>query len=107
MYAGSTPKKQESTSKRSAQLTGIDLLELGVREWLASDTSRSVNGASSDVTGRPREETAGEAIQRIDALCPWLVGAKRPNIYGDLSAMAIRRRQVYTFWCNELRKASR
>ena len=26
---------------------------------------------------RPREETAAEAIQRIDALCPWLVGAER------------------------------
>ena len=26
---------------------------------------------------RPREETAGEAIRRIDALCPWLVGAER------------------------------
>ena len=24
----------------------------------------------------PREETAAEAIQRIDALCPWLVGAE-------------------------------
>ena len=26
---------------------------------------------------RPREETAAEAIRRIDALCPWLVGAER------------------------------
>ncbi len=26
---------------------------------------------------RPCEETAAEAIQRIDALCPWLVGAER------------------------------
>jgi|HubBroStandDraft_5_1064220.scaffolds.fasta_scaffold1272442_1 hypothetical protein len=26
---------------------------------------------------RPREETAGEASRRIDALCPWLVGAER------------------------------
>lgn len=26
---------------------------------------------------RPREETAGEAIRRIDAWCPWLVGAER------------------------------
>lgn len=26
---------------------------------------------------RPREETSGEAIRRIDALCPWLVGAER------------------------------
>jgi len=26
---------------------------------------------------RPHEETAGEAIRRIDALCPWLVGAER------------------------------
>jgi hypothetical protein len=26
---------------------------------------------------RPREETAGEAIRRIDALCPWLVGVER------------------------------
>ena len=26
---------------------------------------------------RPCEETAGEAIQRIDALCPWLVGVER------------------------------
>jgi len=25
----------------------------------------------------PREETAGEAIRRIDFLCPWLVGAER------------------------------
>lgn len=24
-----------------------------------------------------REETAGKAIRRIDALCPWLVGAER------------------------------
>ena len=29
---------------------------------------------------RPREETAGEAIRRIDALCPWLVGAERREI---------------------------
>jgi hypothetical protein len=29
---------------------------------------------------RPREETAGEAIRRIDALCPWLVGAARCEI---------------------------
>ena len=27
--------------------------------------------------GRPREETACEAIGRIDALCPWLVGVER------------------------------
>ena len=26
---------------------------------------------------QPRQETAAEAIQRIDALCPWLVGAER------------------------------
>jgi hypothetical protein len=26
---------------------------------------------------RPYEETAAEAIRRIDALCPWLVGAER------------------------------
>ena len=26
---------------------------------------------------RPRQETSGEAIRRIDALCPWLVGAER------------------------------
>ena len=26
---------------------------------------------------RPRVETAGEAIRRIDTLCPWLVGAER------------------------------
>jgi len=26
---------------------------------------------------RPREETAGEAIRRIDALCPWLFGVER------------------------------
>ena len=26
---------------------------------------------------RPNEETAAEAIRRIDALCPWLVGAER------------------------------
>ncbi len=26
---------------------------------------------------RPCEETAAEAIRRIDALCPWLVGAER------------------------------
>ena len=26
--------------------------------------------------GRPHEETAAEAIRRIDALCPWLVGAE-------------------------------
>ena len=26
---------------------------------------------------RPREETAAEAIRRIDALCPWLVGVER------------------------------
>jgi hypothetical protein len=25
---------------------------------------------------RPYEETAAEAIQRIDTLCPWLVGAE-------------------------------
>ena len=31
-------------------------------------------------TSRPREETAGEAIRRIDALCPWLVGAERREI---------------------------
>ena len=32
------------------------------------------------VTGelsRPPEETAAEAIRRIDALCPWLVGVER------------------------------
>jgi hypothetical protein len=28
-------------------------------------------------TSRPHEETAAEAIRRIDALCPWLVGAER------------------------------
>jgi len=28
---------------------------------------------------RPREETAADAIRRIDALCPWLVGAERPE----------------------------
>ena len=27
--------------------------------------------------GRPREETATEAIRCINALCPWLVGAER------------------------------
>lgn len=26
---------------------------------------------------RPHEETTAEAIRRIDALCPWLVGAER------------------------------
>ena len=26
---------------------------------------------------QPHEETAAEAIRRIDALCPWLVGAER------------------------------
>ena len=26
---------------------------------------------------RPHEETAAEAIGRIDALCPWLVGVER------------------------------
>ena len=26
---------------------------------------------------RPHEETAAEAIRRIDAQCPWLVGAER------------------------------
>jgi len=26
---------------------------------------------------RPHEETAAAAIRRIDALCPWLVGAER------------------------------
>jgi len=26
---------------------------------------------------RTRVETAGEAIRRIDVLCPWLVGAER------------------------------
>jgi hypothetical protein len=26
---------------------------------------------------QPREETAAEAIRRIDALCPWLVGVER------------------------------
>ena len=26
---------------------------------------------------RPLTETAGEAIRRIDALCPWLAGAER------------------------------
>ena len=26
---------------------------------------------------RPHEETAAEAIRRIDALCPWLVAAER------------------------------
>ena len=31
-------------------------------------------------TSRPREETAGEAIRRIDALCPWLIGAERREI---------------------------
>ena len=25
---------------------------------------------------QPRQETAAEAIRRIDALCPWLVGAE-------------------------------
>ena len=26
---------------------------------------------------QPHQETAAEAIRRIDALCPWLVGAER------------------------------
>jgi hypothetical protein len=26
---------------------------------------------------QPHEETAAEAIRRIDALCPWLVGVER------------------------------
>jgi hypothetical protein len=26
---------------------------------------------------RPHEETSAEAIRRIDALCPWLVGVER------------------------------
>jgi hypothetical protein len=26
---------------------------------------------------QPHEETAAEAMRRIDALCPWLVGAER------------------------------
>jgi hypothetical protein len=26
---------------------------------------------------QPREETAAEALRRIDALCPWLVGVER------------------------------
>ena len=29
---------------------------------------------------RPHEETAAEAIRRIDALCPWLVGAERCEV---------------------------
>ncbi len=28
-------------------------------------------------SSRPAQETAAEAIQRIDALCPWLVGVER------------------------------
>ena len=27
-------------------------------------------------SSRPHEETAAEAIRRIDALCPWLVGVE-------------------------------
>ena len=27
----------------------------------------------------PERETAHEAIKRIDALCPWLIGAERPT----------------------------
>ena len=27
--------------------------------------------------GRPHSETVGEAIRRIDALCPWLVDVER------------------------------
>jgi hypothetical protein len=37
-------------------------------------------GRSVPVTpeiARPHKETAAEAIRRIDALCPWLVGAER------------------------------
>jgi hypothetical protein len=33
--------------------------------------------ASVRELSRPHEETAAEAIRRIDALCPWLVGAER------------------------------
>lgn len=28
-------------------------------------------------SSRPHEETAAEAIRRINSLCPWLVGAER------------------------------
>jgi hypothetical protein len=31
----------------------------------------------ADELRRPHEETAAEAIRRIDTLCPWLVGAER------------------------------
>ena len=34
---------------------------------------------------RPCEETAGEAIRRIDALCPWLVGVEHCEARGRAS----------------------
>jgi hypothetical protein len=43
-----------------------------------SNKAREVPGTRE--ISRPREETAGEAIRRMDALCPWLVGAERREI---------------------------
>ncbi len=33
--------------------------------------------ATATPTPEPARETAREAIERIDALCPWLIGAER------------------------------
>jgi len=33
--------------------------------------------SSAREPSRPHQETAAEAIRRIDALCPWLAGAER------------------------------
>jgi hypothetical protein len=58
-----------------------DMRRVGARGGHARARNQRLRKASQvPVTreiSRPREETAGEAIRRIDALCPWLVGVER------------------------------
>jgi len=46
------------------------------------------NAVKAPVThqlSRSHDETAAEAIRRIDAVCPWLVGAERGELRGRVS----------------------
>jgi hypothetical protein len=57
-----------------------DMRRIGARGGRARARNLRLRKAGTVPTcelSRPHEETAGEAIRRIDALCPWLVGTER------------------------------
>jgi hypothetical protein len=62
--------KQPGDMRRVGTLGGrARARNLRLRKGRQAPVNREVN--------QPHEETAVEAIRRIDALCPWLVGAER------------------------------